>query len=222
VNPKTVVRKFRYLATLASMKEPHLLHQLQPQHLSLIQFDDLETSIHSKCKPASVSIAIEPKTRRILSFQVSMMPAKGHLAKIARQKYGYQKDERPHGWKRLMKSINEILSHEAQIHSDENPHYPVMIRRHLKCVREKKIEHVTFPGKRGCVVGQGELKKIGFDPLFSLNHTCAMLRANMNRLFRRTWCTSKTLQGLIDHLWIYMEYHNRRLGLLPIESAQSV
>jgi hypothetical protein len=146
VNPKTVVRKFRYLATLASMKEPHLLHQLQPQHLSLIQFDDLETSIHSKCKPASVSIAIEPKTRRILSFQVSLMPAKGHLAKIARQKYGYQKDERPHGWKRLMKSINEILSHEAQIHSDENPHYPGVVMfalthvcfsiRHLKKIKD--------------------------------------------------------------------------------------
>ncbi|MBU6155196.1 MAG: hypothetical protein KGP28_12905, partial [Bdellovibrionales bacterium] len=48
-------------------------------------------------------------------------------------------------------------------------------------------------------------------PIFSLNHTCAMLRANLNRLFRRTWCTTKTIQGLIDHLSIYVAFHNRRL-----------
>jgi len=37
--------------------------------------------------------------------------------------------------------------------------------------------HRTVKGRRGSIAGQGELKKIGFDPLFSLNHTCAMLRA---------------------------------------------
>jgi hypothetical protein len=29
-----------------------------------------------------------------------------------------------------------------------------------------------------------------------------MLRANLNRLFRRTWCTTKKPEGLIDHLSI--------------------
>jgi len=70
---------------------------------------------------------------------------------------------------------------------------------------------------RGSVSGQGELKKLRFDPLFSLNHTCAMLRANLNRLFRRTWCMSKTIQGLIDHLSLYVIYHN--LVLTPPHTA---
>jgi hypothetical protein len=43
--------------------------------------------------------------------------------------------------------------------------------------------HTTVKGRHGCVVGQGELKKIVFDPLFSFNHTAAMARANINRLF---------------------------------------
>ena len=55
------------------------------------------------------------------------------------------------------------------------------------------------------------MKKLVFDPLFSLNHSCAMLRANLNRLFRRTWCTSKTRQGLIDHLSLYVRFHNEVL-----------
>ena len=53
--------------------------------------------------------------------------------------------------------------------------------------------------------------EVQFDPLFSLNHTCAMLRANVNRLIRRTWCTTKKLQPLIDHLEIYTKYHNQIL-----------
>jgi hypothetical protein len=67
------------------------------------------------------------------------------------------------------------------------------------------------------VVGQGELKKVGRDPLFSLNHTCAMLRANLNRLFRRTWCTTKRIDRLEAHLWIYVRFHNEVLLKWPPE-----
>ncbi len=35
-----------------------------------------------------------------------------------------------------------------------------------------------------------------------------MLRANINRLFRKTWNTTKKVEALIDHLWIYVRYHN--------------
>ncbi|MDR3607717.1 MAG: hypothetical protein P4M08_10090 [Oligoflexia bacterium] len=90
--------------------------------------------------------------------------------------------------------------------SDENPHYPYYLKRH-----HPSATHTRVKGGRGAITGQGELKKLRFDPLFSLNHTCAMLRANLNRLFRRTWCTTKTKQGLIDHLSMYVSYHNRVL-----------
>lgn len=52
------------------------------------------------------------------------------------------------------------------------------------------------------------MKKVRFDPLFSLNHTCAMLRANINRLFRRTWCTTKVPENLGAHIAMYAYYHN--------------
>ena len=77
------------------------------------------------------------------------------------------------------------------------------------------VDRKTCKGKRGCVTGQGELKKVGFDPLFSLNHTFAMFRANMNRLFRKTWCTTKVPQGLIDHIDLYIQHHNRVLVRQP-------
>jgi hypothetical protein len=180
-----------------------------------IQFDDLETHEHSKCKPLSVAIAVEKSTRKVLGFQVSRMPAKGRLSKIARRKYGHRADERRVGWNGLLLSLKPYVSPSATIMTDDNPHYPKVVRRHFP-----NAIHKTVKGGRGSSSGQGEIKKLKFDPIFSLNHTCAMLRANLNRLFRKTWCTTKTIQGLTDHLSIYVAFHNRRLTKFrPISTA---
>ncbi|MEK6773401.1 MAG: transposase [Bdellovibrionota bacterium] len=201
---KTVVRKFIFLGIQAQ-------EILRASNLSLpscdtIEFDDMETFEHSKCKPLSITLAVEFKTRRILGFEVSQMPAKSILARIAVKKYGPRKDLRFFGRRKLFKDIKTLIHHNALIKSDQNPHYPKDVMRHFP-----KASHETFKGRRGCIVGQGELKKIGFDPLFSLNHTCAMFRANVNRLFRRTWCTSKKPERLSYHLAIYAVYHNQNL-----------
>ena len=218
INRKTVVRKIRFLAERARRDHKEFLAGFSqaPEKLRSVQFDDLETSEHTKCKPLSVALAVEPKTRKILSFQVSRMPAKGLLAEKARKKYGRRKDERPQGWSRLARDLGPILAPGATLISDENPHYPKHVISRLPY-----SNHVTHKGRRGCIAGQGELKKIGFDPLFSLNHTCAMLRANMSRLFRRTWSTTKTEQGLLDHLSIYVSFHNRVLTSGPTRKGAS-
>ena len=208
VNRKTIIRKFRFQAEQARTKQSAFLEGLEKkgQPIVSVQFDDLETSEHSKCKPLSVALAIEPVSRKILGFQVSSMPARGPLSEIARRRYGHRPDLRSQGWDKLFSSLKPIVHEKARWLSDENPHYPRHLKRH-----HPKAVHETTQGRRGCVAGQGELKKIGFDPLFSLNHTCAMMRANLNRLFRRTWCTTKTQAGLIDHISLYVQFHNEVL-----------
>ena len=205
VNRKTVARKFLFLAAQAREKQKKLWATWirNGTLFNSVQFDDLETSEHSKCKPLSVTLAVETDTRKILDFQVSVMPAKGKLAKIARTKYGRRPDERSSGWKQLFENLQLFVSPCATFVSDENPHYPIYLRRAFL-----SAHHQTAKGRRGCVVGQGELKRGGFDPLFSLNHTCAMLRANINRLFRRTWCTTKKRERLADHIALYVGFHN--------------
>lgn len=211
VNPKTVVRRFRFIAHLERRKHMQWMrNNFRYGQLTEIQFDDLETAEHTKCKPLSVALAVDPKTRKILNFQVSQMPAKGLLAKTALRKYGYRQDHRPAGWNQLMGELRPFVAENAVWHSDENPHYPGhLFKHHPAC------QHRTVKGGRGAITGQGELKKLRFDPLFSLNHTCAMLRANLNRLFRKTWCITKNKQGLIDHLSIYVGYHNLVLTSQP-------
>jgi len=65
-------------------------------------------------------------------------------------------------------------------------------------------------------VGQGELKKAGFDYLFSVNHTFATVRAKVNRLNRRTWCTTKNPERLADHIDIFIDVFCDRLKLLQL------
>jgi hypothetical protein len=42
-------------------------------------------------------------------------------------------------------------------------------------------------------------------------NTYAMMRANINRLFRRTWNTTKDPRRLRDHIDLYVWYHNSEL-----------
>jgi transposase-like protein len=172
------------------------------RRLVFLGIDDLETFEHAKSKPLSVTLAVSLK-RKILAFEVASMPAKGPLAKIGRKRYGFRPDHRSRALKALLNRIRPVVSDRAVIRSDRCPRYPGPVARLFPNAR-----HETVKGRRGCVTGQGELKRGGFDPLFSLNHTCAMLRANVNRLFRRTWCTTKKAQALAHHLAIYADYHN--------------
>jgi hypothetical protein len=207
VTRKTIARKVRYLGALKTKEQEFFLEKTYlNQPLAQVQFDDLETSEHTKCKPLSVTLAVDPRTRRILKFKVASMPAKGHLAAISFKKYGKREDHRPGSWDELMKELVPYVTKDCEWKSDENPHYPTYLKRH-----HPEAIHVRKKGGRGASTGQAELKKLRFDPLFSINHTCAMLRARMSRLFRKTWNTTKKPQGLIDHLSIYVSYHNQVL-----------
>lgn len=204
INRKTVKRKFLFLGmqSLLSLRKFNLAFA----KASILEFDDLETFEHSKCKPLSVTLAVEGKSRRILGFSVSRMPAKGLLTKKALKKYGPRPDERAPGRRYLFNSLLGLVDENALIKSDQNPHYPEDIKKFFK-----KAVHITFKGRRGAITGQGELKKIQFDPLFSLNHTCAKMRADINRLIRKTWSTTKKIDRLRYHLAIFAMYHNLSL-----------
>jgi transposase-like protein len=198
---RTVARKLAFLAKGAEKRHQEDLER-RPQ-VQEVQFDDLITLEHTQCKPLALSLAVDAQTRRILGFEVSSIPASGPLAAFARKKYGPRKNERPLALQRLLGKIKTVLDPKVSFRSDEDPLYPSLVQREYP-----GAVHVRHKGGRGCIRGQGELKKLQYDPLFSLNQTCAMLRANINRLFRRTWCTTKKAECLRQHLAVYVEFHN--------------
>ncbi|RZA01789.1 MAG: hypothetical protein EOP11_17220 [Proteobacteria bacterium] len=204
LNRKTVVRIFLIESMRAEFA--YRTANLDMAKSDTIEFDDMETFEHTKCKPLSITLAVEQGSRRILGVEVSAMAANGKLAKKARRIYGPRKDERRAARKRLFARIESSVKPGAKIKSDQNPHYRSDVAKAFPgCTHER------HKGKRGSLGGQGEIKKVKFDPLFSLNHTCAMFRANINRLFRKTWCTTKKAERLYAHIMLYVDFHNSKL-----------
>lgn len=208
VNRKTIARKLIFLGSQAQLEQERYLEArlVRGSRVEHLQFDEMESFERSKCLPLSIPLAVEADTRKILGFRVAKMPAKGPLAEISRKKYGPREDQRAEAARSLFTQIAPLIHPKAIITSDQNPKYPSWIKPHFP-----KAKHISVKGRRGCVVGQGELKSGGFDPLFSLNHTAAMLRANISRLVRRTWCTTKRIDRLVAHIALYVQYHNQKL-----------
>lgn len=204
INRKTVIRKFIFLSRMCRRLRLQWLAELAEKgvQFSELQFDEMRSSIWSKCLPVSIPIIVT-KGRQILSLRVGEIPANGRLAAISRKKYGPRKDERDEKAAELFQEVQAVIAQDATITTDRDVKYPGWIQAHLPNRR-----HETVKGRRGCVAGQGEMKKGGFDPLFAFNHTAAMFRANVCRLIRRTWNTSKRKDRLELHLELYAFFHN--------------
>lgn len=210
INRKTVVRKFLFLAEQAKISHQDFLEEIKKSGrlVTQVHFDEMESFEKSKCLPLSIPLAVEVGTRKVLGLRVCSMPAKGPLAAFSREKYGARDDQRKEAARALFSEIAPVIATNAILTSDQNPSYPIWIKSKFKT-----LTHLTVKGARGSIGGQGELKKIGFDPLFDLNHTAAMFRANVNRLFRKTWCTTKRPERLEAHMTLYAHYHNQTLTL---------
>jgi transposase-like protein len=204
VSRKTVARKLQFLGAQARKKMAEYLDSIKL--VTELEFDDMETFEETKCKPLSIPLAVEAKTRRILGFEVASMPANGLLAKKALKKYGPRKDQRGVARRRLFERIRPLIHPNAIIRSDQNPHYPTVVKEFFP-----SCTHQTVKGRKPASTGQGELKKVAFDPIFSLNHTCAMLRYQICSLIRKTWCTTKKADRLADRIAIYAHFHNLSL-----------
>jgi transposase-like protein len=203
VHRTTIERKVNYLAQKAQLNQTQFLKSIRGT-VTHMQFDDLITIEHTKMKPLTVSIATDTNKRFILGAQVASIGAFGHLAERSQRKYGPRPNHHMKALGELFTEIQQALTKHALIESDEHNFYPPVVRRFFP-----KAHHKTYPGGRGAVAGQGELKKLQYDPLFMINHTCAMLRANINRLIRKTWCTTKKPDMLQKHLLIYINFYNQ-------------
>ncbi len=208
VHRTTVARKLQFLGAQGRLELERQLSGfvLRYGRFSRIQFDELETFEHSKLKPVSVPAVVDARSRLILGLEACSMPAKGKLAQLSRKKYGKRADHRRKALRRTLESARPWVLPDAEFLSDSCPRYPRVLKA---CFPQAR--HRTVNSRRGCIVGQGELKRGGFDPIFSLNHAFATLRADNSRLIRRTWNTTKRISRLEDHLVLCAVGHNQRI-----------
>ncbi len=200
----TVARKVVFLAQQAREKTRQWLDTCAPfEH---VQWDELVTFEHTRLKPLSVPVMVCVKTRKIIDFGVAQIPASGLIAQRSREKYGQRRDCSGAKRREVLKRVSSHLAPNVHVESDEHQKYAHEISTALP-----ESTHTQHPSVRGSLTGQGELKRTGFDPLFGINHTLAMMRDNIKRLTRRTWCTTKLASSLEDVIAIYVHYHNTTL-----------
>lgn len=205
VSPMTIARR---VTRFGKCTRQHLHREREMMSkVSEVVFDEMESFEHTKLKPLTIPLAVEKRSRKILYLNVGKIAAKGHLASLSRRKYGYRKCERKRLLNDLFNNLKVCTTQQATFFSDQSKHYPTILKSHFK-----DSSHHTFKGRKSTIVGQGEMKKGGFDPLFCLNQTAAMIRDNLKRMSRRTWCTTKQIGRLQDLLHIYAYYHNQRLA----------
>ena len=88
--------------------------------------------------------------------------------------------------------------------SDECPFYKGVVKKYFPIANYNQ-----YLGKKGFISGQSQIKKASFGPIPSTIHF-AMMRANISRIIRKTWNTTKKVQCLINHLNIYAWMHNTK------------
>ena len=213
VNIKTVASRLIWQGALSREKNRLYLQAYVQQSgpIKCVQFDDLISFEHTKCKPLTVPVAVIDGKRVPLTFGIAQIPAFGHLSKIARKKYGKRKDKSRSLREELFKQLEALLPQDVNFKTDGHTHYATLIKKYFP-----HSQHEVFISDRGAIVGQGELKKVKFDHLFSINHTFATMRAKVNRLNRRTWCTTKKPERLSDHIDIFIDVFCDRLRLLNL------
>jgi len=74
------------------------------------------------------------------------------------------------------------------------------MRRCLPWVKKAlpNVQHVAHKASKGP----------GYNPLFAIDHAFAKMRNDLARLSRETWTTTKTIEALERHLWLWVAWTN--------------
>ena len=204
VNKTTVARKFDYWSKKAAIKNSRFRQRISQNKISHIQFDDLITKEKTKLKPLSVSVVVDAKRRFILDANVSQIASFGHLATLSVKKYGRRKSNHLKILDYTFKNIASCVDECALIESDEHKNYKPIVNKYFS-----KAQYIQYKSQKSCIAGQGELKQTKHDPIFTIEHTLAMMRDSISTLVRRSWCVSQDPKRLQGHLDIFIYYYNQ-------------
>lgn len=184
----TILRKIEHLAEQARLHHTKRLAQVQT---SFVMMDELETFVHARWKQLSVPVVVRPKTGEILAFGVARIPSS--MAKgIQGNKWVI--NDRPQVVPHVLTMVVPCLKANATLATDGDSNYPKWVAKYLPGVKHTRQK---------TPVGNTD-----YDPLFAVNVLFAKLRNDLARLGRKSWTTTKSIQGLENHLWLYVAWVN--------------
>jgi len=197
INRKTVVRKFYKLAGIAKGHHEWLIANQKIPCSDMIAVDEMEANEGSKVRPLTMTIAVDGTNGRVLDISVSEIKAKGKI--VSKRKIDQVKanriDTSSKGFKKVLSSIKIMKSKEKAptIFTDGKKVYIT----HLKTILPE-AKHIRS-------IGRVNSK---YDPIWWLNHACAMFRHDLSRLSRKSIVFSRTKKGLEAHMYLYIAWKN--------------
>lgn len=200
---RNTYKKFLWITKQAQLQKTALRYEV-----TTLQFDEMETIHHTKCKPLSICVMVNDRYE-VLSAEVAEMPSKGRLASFSKNRYGSRKDEREVVMERSFQDLkNKLHVSPILVRSDAKSSYKKFVEKYFP---EADYEVHSREQKARLQERLHEKKhKKKFDPLFALNQRCAKLRSQIKRLTRRSWCTTKKKENLQGHLDLYIVMQYKR------------
>lgn len=178
-----------------------------------IQIDEMESIEHTKLKPLTIPLCVSDKYE-IIAVNVGKIPAKGHLADLALKKYGFRANERELTLRKLFEEVRSRLAEPPQkVITDGAPIYKTLVKEYFPEAEHQVVISRGQKEKKRERLFELKHKKV-FDPMFALNQRCAKLRANIRRLTRRSWCTTKRVDHLYYHLKFFQNQNNQEIKAL--------
>lgn len=209
---RTIARKITHLAR--ETQKHHAAFLADPANrTAYVMMDELETFIHARHQQVSVPVIIRVKTDQILGFAVcritSTMTLGGAgvnpLPPGGTQWVHHDRETMVPG---LLKAVKPLLKDPATIATDGDGSYPKWIKKDLP-----GVTHLIHHSPKETNLGRAKKRADGapreHDPLFAINVIHAKMRNDLARLGRKTWTTTKSVQGLRNHLWLYVAWTNK-------------
>ncbi|MCV2216112.1 hypothetical protein [Thauera sp. Sel9] len=191
-SPQTVQAKVEYLAAEAKRLHQERMEALwQADGTGHVMMDELETFIHARWAQVSVAVVVRACTGEVLGFTISRLSSTMPKGKAN----GWTTDTRARHVPRLLTSLAPYLKPGARFTTDGDASYGKWIRANLP-----GIQHVRSHSPKK--------DPHAFDPLFQINLIHAKMRNDLARLSRKTWTTSKTIEGLRNHVWLWVAWIN--------------
>ena len=199
VNRITVRRKLIHLGKIARAQD-QIPSSLKCKHFI---FDEVITKETSKFLPLAIPLLVAHPSRVIMDFDVAAMTAQERFRAEGEARYGTRIDQREQKIEAMLTRARIQMLPQPVILTDKDPLYATLVERVVP-----GSMHVRIKSRRAHSTGQGELKKGGYDPFFSLNHSAAMMRDSVSRMVRKTWAITRCPERLRDHIDIYKWFHN--------------
>ena len=197
-----------YLKFLWLAEQSRLKNSVIKYNAKVVQFDEMETIHHTKCKPLTIALMVS-ENYELLEAQVAEIPAKGRLSQFSVKKYGKRLDKSHEALSLCFGHLAQKLeSSPIKMMSDAKPGYRKFVRKYFENTLYETHSRANKDRHRDRLHEKAERRV--FDPMFAVNQKCAKLRASVRRLTRRSWCTTKKVENLQGHLEIFMA-HQRGL-----------